>query len=363
MGDSPYQQLGLKRVINASGKMTALGGSAQHFEVADALRDAAQHHVELRELRDIAGYRVAERAGAEAACITTGAAAGIAVGVAAMITGNDEQAVRKLPRVDGLADEIVLQSGHDVDFGALVTQMVGLGGGRPVVAGNTEGVTVDQLQEALSDRTAGLLFVQSHHTRQAAGVTLAEMIGLGRRCGIPVLVDAAAEENLSEYVAAGADLVTYSGGKAIGGPTVGFIVGSRALIEACELQNIGIARAMKVGKEQVMGLLAALDRYPGDSGWPDRLQALFNGLSGIPGISISVEDDLAGRNIRRVGLSMSSNESLEDLVRHLHGGDPAIYTRNHQLKDGLLLFDVREVAHQDIDVIISRVSDFVTLNV
>ena len=356
MSHSPFAELGLARVINASGKMTALGGSAQAPEVAEALARAAQHHVQLSALRRRAGEILAGRTGAEAACVTTGAAAGIAMGVAAMITGTDRALVERLPDTRGLANRIVLMAGHDVHFGARISQMIRLGGGCPVPAGSPASVRREDVQRVLGSHTAGLLFVQSHHTRQADGLTLAEFVAVARDHDLPVLVDAAAEEDLERFVAEGADLVTYSGGKAFGGPTVGFIAGRRELIHACELQNVGIARPMKVGKEQIMGLLAALDRYPAEASWPDRLARLEAGLSGLPGMAVSIEADLAHRPIRRLGLR-APPDALKELVRGLVEGDPSIHTRNHHLQEGLLLFDLREVSDGDVPVIIRRVRE------
>ncbi len=354
MSDSPYSALGLPRVINASGKMTALGGTAQSGAVAAALGRAAQHHVALSELRAVAGNEIARRTGAEAATVTSGAAAGIAIGVAAMITGTDMERVAQLPDSGDLASEVILQSGHEVNFGAPVSQMVRLGGGRPVHVGSPSSVRPEDVLQAVSPRTAGLLFVQSHHTRQEHGLTLVDLVRLGREADLPVLVDAAAEADLTTYIAQGADLVTYSGGKAIGGPTCGFICGRRDLVAACELQNAGIARAMKVGKEQIMGLLAALADYPGAQTWPDRLARLESALEGLPDALVRQEADLAGRDIVRVAIE-SSPERLHQLSRALRAGDPVIYTRNHQLDEGLMLFDLREVKDEDVQRIADRV--------
>jgi L-seryl-tRNA(Ser) seleniumtransferase/D-glucosaminate-6-phosphate ammonia-lyase len=183
------------------------------------------------------------------------------------------------------------------------------------------------------------------------------MLDLGERYALPVLVDAAAEENLRKTIQLGADLVTYSGGKAIGGPTVGFITGRRDLVSACELQNVGIARAMKVGKEQIMGLLAALGNYPPGTDDPAKLDELHRGLMGVGGFQVSLVQDLAGRDIQRVGLSCDSVDRLKTLVSHLREGDPGIYTRNHQIEEGLVLFDVREVAATDVSVIVEKVHE------
>ena len=344
----PFASLGLKRVINASGKMTALGGSAQSALVAARLAETAQAHVDMAELRRVAGEAVAARCGAEAGNITSGAAAGIAIGVAAMICANDRDQFRKIPHPDAPRREIVLLREHDVDFGARVSQMIALGGG---IATAVERAT---LAQAVGERTAGLLYVQSHHVRGEA-VPLAELIGVARVAGVPLLVDAAAEADLTAYVEAGADLVTYSGGKAIGGPTVGFVVGERSLIELCELQNRGFARAMKVGKEQIGALLAALSQY-GEAAVADLTPALAGALRGaLPELSVGVCPDRAGRAIERVAIYNDDVAWLRALAQRLREGDPAIYARAHEVEEGRLLFDTREIAAADVETIVAGV--------
>ena len=177
--------------------------------------------------------------------------------------------------------------------------------------------------------------MQSHHCIQEGRLPLDVLLNRG----VPVLVDAAAEQDLRAWIAAGADLVTYSGGKAIGGPTCGFIAGKRALIDACEMQQRGIARAMKVGKEQIMGLLTALDGLRPDSG-DDLLEALHAGLARCADAVIA--PDRAGRPIRRVALDLPTRQARA-LVRYLHDGEPSIRTRNHELDAGRVLFDPREL--------------------
>ena len=347
---NPYERAGVGTVINAAGKLTALGGTAQEPEVARAQADAAMAHVDLAELRHAAGTRIAQTTGAEAASVTSGAAAGIAIGVAAILAGTDLARIRRLPEMDGPRD-VLLQRGHDVDFGAEVTQMIRLGGGRPIVFGAAEGVSETDLHAALSADTAAIVYVQSHHCIQEGRLGLDVLLNRG----VPVLVDAAAEQDLRAWIAAGADLVTYSGGKAIGGPTCGFIAGKRALIDACEMQQRGIARAMKVGKEQIMGLLAALDRPRPDSG-DDLLEALHAGLARCADAAIA--PDRAGRPIRRVALDLPPRQARA-LVRYLHDGEPSIRTRNHELDAGRVLFDPRELRPEHVSVIVARVERFV----
>ena len=341
----PYEHLDIAPVINAAGKLTALGGSAQSVCVAEAQAAAAQTHVDLAALRLAAGKRIAAATGAEAACVTSGAAAGVAISVAAVLTGSDLDRVRRLPEVEG-PDEILLQAGHDVDFGALVTQMIRLAGGRPVVFGSEKAVTQADLTAALSERTAAILFVKSHHCIQHARLPLEAVVGRG----IPVLVDAAAEADLRTYIAGGADLVTYSGGKAIGGPTCGFVAGLASMVEACELQDRGIARPMKVGKEQIAGLLAALDEFAGPEPRSDVLDALYAGLAAFA--DVRIVPDRAGRDIRRVALDLPSGQ-LRDLVAFLRDGRPSIRTRNHQLGEGYVLYDPREMRLDQVAAVVA----------
>lgn len=350
---NPYQHLDIAPVINAAGKLTALGGSAQSARVAQAQAAAAQTHVDLAALRVAAGKRIAALTGAEAACVTSGAAAGVAISVAAVLTGSDLDRVRHLPEVEG-RHEVLLQAGHDVDFGALVTQMIRLAGGRPVVFGSEDAVTQADLTAALSERTAAILFVKSHHCIQHGRLPLEAMVGRG----IPVVVDAAAEADLRTYIAAGADLVTYSGGKAIGGPTCGFIAGRGSMIEACELQERGIARTMKVGKEQIAGLLAALNEFARPETRSDVLDALYAGLAAFA--DVRIVPDRAGRDIRRVALDLPGGQ-LRDLVAFLRDGRPSIRTRNHQLGEGYVLFDPREMRLDQVATVVARTRAFFAL--
>lgn len=356
---SPFARLSVPTVINAAGKMTALGGSAQADAVAAAQAAAAGAHVDLDALRRAAGARVAARCGAAAGCITTGAAAGLCISVAAILTGTDRSRIGLIPdRIDG-PREVLLQAGHDVHFGATVEQMLRLGGGQPVIAGSQERVTPDDLRAHLGPATALLLYVQSHHCIQDHRVGLDTMIALAHRAGLPLVVDAAAEDDLERYVAAGADLVCYSGGKALGGPTSGFIVGRADLIEACELQGYGIARPMKVGKEQIMGLMAALDAYPLPDAWRAVFDALRAALATLPGIDVIDVPDRAGRDIMRVGVrDRGLRFEPADLIRFLTGGTPSIRTRNHQAGEGLVLFDPRELRLAQVPAIRARMAEF-----
>ena len=357
----------IPHVINAAGKLTALGGSAQSDGVADAQGVAARTHLDLAAYRKAAGARIAELTGAEAACVTTGAAAGIAISVAALLTGTNPARVRAVPRLDG-DKGIVLQAGHAVDFGAEIVQMIRLGGGDPIVAGSVNAVPANLLEATLdAPGVKGYLHVISHHCVQENMTLLPEALRLCTVRGVPAIVDAAAEEDLVAYLDEGADLVTYSGGKAIAGPTSGFIAGRADLIQACELQFQGIARTMKVGKEQIAGLLAALEAYvtrdsQRESARLDGInRGIQEGLANISELSVTIRPDEAGRHFSRVALSGAFE--VRELVRHLAAGAPdsgvpPIRTRNHFLDQGILLIDPRELRDEHVELITARVRAF-----
>jgi L-seryl-tRNA(Ser) seleniumtransferase/D-glucosaminate-6-phosphate ammonia-lyase len=359
-----YERLGVPRIINASGKMTRLGGSALAPEVRQALAEAGAAYVELDALKVRAGEVIAGWADAEAGWVTSGAAAGIAVMTAACVAGTDAGRVRRLPQADWEPRSILVQAGHLVDFGAPVEQMVRLGGGRPVAVGAVNRVTAELWRTALDGPVAAALYVQSHHCVQTGMLPLAEMIAACRGPGVPILVDAAAEEDLRRYVALGADLVTYSGGKAFEGPTSGFVVGRAALVAACRAQERGIARAMKVGKESILALLTALEAYLSrDAAAEQARQAalvaeLRAALGSLPHTRVSEIRDEAGRDIVRVAVSPDSAAlgfSAADLAQWLAGGQPAVMVRAHRAAAGTIALDPRPLNREEVPVLVEAI--------
>ena len=358
-----YERLGVPRVLNASGKMTRLGGSVLAPSVLRAMAEASGAYVELDELKARAGAVIADFTGAEAAWVTSGAAAGIAVMTAAVVAGADPARVARLPNADWEPRSVLIQAGHWVNFGAPVEQMVRLGGGRPVAVGAPTHVTAEELRAALQPETAAVLFVQSHHAAQAGMLTLDQVLGTTER-RVPVLVDAAAEEDLRRFIAAGADLVTYSGGKAFEGPTSGFVVGRAALVEACRAQERGLARAMKVGKEGILGLLAALDAYVTRDEAAERgrqratVAELLDALAGLPHTRVAEAPDEAGREIVRVALSPDARVlgfTAVDLARALAEGTPRVMVRAHRARAGTIALDPRPLVEADVPVLVEAI--------
>ena len=346
--------IAIPRVINAAGHLSMLGGGVSDPAVAEAIaaavRDAMTRPVEMAWMKDEASRRIAAATGADAGAVTTGAAAGIALSVAACVAGSALEAVRAVPF--GIPRPVVLQAGHDIDFGAPVTQMVALGGGVPCLAGTRELVTPADLEAALGG-AAAMVFIQSHHVTAAVRLSLAACIELAHAADVPVIVDAAAEENLRAYVSAGADLVIYSGGKALGAlSSSGFVAGRRELVDAVRAQERGIGRAMKVGPEQILAVCIALDMYGVKSTTNDHsvLEQLMAGLAGVAA-ELSIEPDEAGRNISR--LKVATPRAVE-VARALREGDPPIFVRAHHAAEGYFFIDPRNLREDDVTVVVER---------
>lgn len=358
---SIFEQYGCKAVINASGKMTALGASAIDPAVAKAMHDAAMDYVDIAELMVAAGKVIAAATGAEDGCPTTGAAGGIAIATAAVIAGTNLTRIEAIPHVSGVPNEIIIQKGHAVHFGASITQMIAIGGGRVVEVGQANHVEKRHIAEAVTENTAALFYVKSHHAVQKGMQPIETMLSIAREKGIPLIIDAAAEEDFRKYIAMGADLVVYSGGKALEGPTSGLICGRAPLIDACRAQYKGVGRPMKVGKEAIAGLLTALQRYDQRPDESERqrgkMEWLIRELNGLPGVKGTIVQDEAGRAIYRAQLTIDpkvAGLSAYELIKRLESGSPAVYTRNHYANLGMLSIDPRPLLEGQEKIIAER---------
>jgi len=253
-----YRRLGIEPVINGAGTVTVLGGSLMPPEVTDAMVAAAQNFVPLPELLKRAGDHLASLIGVPAAMISCGAASAITCGTAAAVTGGDDEKLRMLPDTTGMKNEVVQQRTHRTGYQA---QMELVGAKVAWVETRAE------LEAALNERTAMMFFLNFAESQGEIGRE--EWIEVARAHGVPTMNDAAADvpppERLRTYVEEGFDMVVFSGGKGLMGPQAsGLLLGRPDLVQAAQKAISpfpGIGRGMKVGKEEVMGLVAAVERY------------------------------------------------------------------------------------------------------
>ncbi|MED4281334.1 DgaE family pyridoxal phosphate-dependent ammonia lyase [Priestia megaterium] len=355
---------GLKRVINASGRMSILGVSAPTDTVMDAMKKGGQNYVEIADLVDKAGDYIAEILGAEAGVVVNSASSGIALSVASLVTQGNRRKSERLHQEEIPKREIIILKGHNVQYGAPVETMVYLGGGKLIEVGYANEGRATHIEEAISENTTAILYVKSHHTVQKNMISVEETWEIAQKNNVPLIVDAAAEENLQKYVKY-SDLAIYSGSKAIEGPTSGIVGGKRKYIEWLKVQLHCIGRSMKVGKETIFGLLQALDEYgekkDKSAKEKESLQALLS-LKDIEGVNVTIVQDEAGRAIFRARIQIipeQANITAEEVVKELGEGEIAIYTRDYGIRQGYFDIDPRPLKGDDIHVIESRIREIV----
>ncbi|RKP55065.1 DgaE family pyridoxal phosphate-dependent ammonia lyase [Cohnella endophytica] len=360
MGGSLNAKYGLKRVINASGRMSILGVSAPTDTVMEAMKQGGQSYVEIADLVDKAGDHIAGILGSEAAVVVNSASSGIALSVAGIVTQGNLRLSERLHQEPILKNEILILKGHNVQYGAPIETMVFLGGGKLVEVGYANEGKAVHIEDAIGDRTAAILYVKSHHAVQKNMISVEETWEVARRNNVPLIVDAAAEEDIRKYVKF-SDLAIYSGSKAIEGPTSGIVGGKRAYVEMVKVQLRGIGRSMKVGKETTFGLLRALDEYLDK---PDNSEREMSSLQKLmplneqPGVQVTIVQDEAGRAIYRARIHIDpdqSGTSAKEVAVDLQNGDIAIYTRDYGVKQGYFDIDPRPLQGDDIEVIAARI--------
>jgi L-seryl-tRNA(Ser) seleniumtransferase len=254
-----FKELGLRTFINAAGTYTSMTGSLMPKEVTDAISYGTTEYVNLDELQDKVGERIAELLECEYATVSSGCFGAMSIGMAGILTGMDPKKVKQLPNTEGMKNEVIIQESHTIGYAQALTNV-----GAKVVKIKT----ARDLEKAINKNTAMLWFLNAN-TDQGA-IKWEEFIALGKKYNIPTFIDCAADvppvENLFKFTKMGFDLVAFSGGKGIRGPqSAGLLLGKRKYIEAARMhtppRGETIGRGMKVNKEEVLGMLAALELY------------------------------------------------------------------------------------------------------
>ena len=330
-----YDELGIKRVINACATLTKLGGSIMPPEVVQAMQDASRSFIDLEELQVKVGERLAELTHNEAAYVSSGAAAGIALAVAACITGQDRAAMDRLPDTTGLKNEVIVFKSHRNGYDHAV-RMVGV---KMVEIGTATHTDPSELDAAISDQTAAFVWFQGGMTGHG-DFPIEKVIEICSAHNVPVIVDGAAQlppvENLWTFTQKGATCAIFSGGKELHGPqSSGLVVGRKWLIEAMRPNgnpNANIGRPMKVGKEEMAGLLAAVKRYvtldhAARRERDERVVAEWcAALNGLPGVCArrSFPNEAGQPSPRCEVLLEGARLTRDELVQALSDGTPAI---------------------------------------
>ncbi|MEQ9408703.1 MAG: aminotransferase class V-fold PLP-dependent enzyme [Fuerstiella sp.] len=373
---SIYRKLGVEPIINACGTVTRLGGALMPPEVLQAFADAASETVSLEQLQAAASRRIAEVTDTGAGLVTSGAAGALTLGAAAILTGHHLARMEQLPCCDGFPDEFIIareqRSGYDHAVRAAGAKLVEVGFNEIVSNAGVRRTELWEYEAAMTPQTAGIIYVHADDSEP----NLPDLVTLARQHGLPVLVDAAGElpprSNLKNIPATGADLVCFSGGKAIRGPqSTGILCGRRELISAAALQMLdmddhlelwdpppelidrsrmtgiprhGIGRALKVSKEEIAALLTALDLFVSGTydqqlaGYRTLLEEVATALNGADVVCRLNEPTAPERwpTLDILVNTSAADRTAMDICRALRSGSPPVYVGHAKLHAGVL---------------------------
>ncbi|ADB49454.1 aminotransferase class V-fold PLP-dependent enzyme [Conexibacter woesei] len=391
---SALERLGLTPVINANGAASRLGGNLLSAAAQEAMIEAGQRFFPLNELQARASETISRVTGAEAGCVASGAAACLFLSAAACMARDDIAAMDRLPNTEGLRNEIVMHRAHRNPYDHVLRAT----GARLVEVGylgtpSNPGARAWEFEAAITDRTCAFFYVVPGLSTEVLPLqTIAE---IAHRHDLPVIVDAAGAlppaENLTRFIREGADLVAFSGGKGIGGPAgSGFLAGRRELVLSATLQQQdmyihptlwagpfgpaaptfsngparqGVGRMLKVGREEIAGLIAALEDYVERDHAAEQARtlaiarAIFDGLDGMTGASCSlvtppeatwphVVVDFAGDG---------GAPRAAEVARNLREGSPRIFCLDAWIDKGLLMLQATTLQEHEVDVLVERV--------
>jgi len=329
-----FKDLGVRPFINAAGTYTAMTASLMPQEVLDAIQYAAQHFVMLDELHDKVGQRLASLLKCEAAMVTCGAASALTLGTAGVLTGKDPKKIVDLPNLAGMKSEVIIQKSHRFGYEHAVRNC-----GVQLV----EVETADDVRKAVSEKTAMMLFYNNNNP--LGQIRDEEFVRLGKTHGIPTFNDAAADvppvDNFWKYTKMGFDLVAISGGKGIRGPqSSGLLLGRKDLIEAARLNappnGNTVGRGMKVNKEEMLGLLVAVqlflekDHARERREYDGRAEAIRAAAVSVPGVKAEVFVPEIANNVPhlRVSWEGATEAAASAVVKAMKDGEPSIGIRS-----------------------------------
>jgi len=337
-----FKELGLRTFINAAGTYTAMTGSLMHKEVTDAIGYGATEYVNLDELQDKVGERIAELLQCEYATVTSGAFSAMTLGLAGVMCGTDEKKVAQLPNTKGLKDEVIVQKGHAIGYThALINT------GAKIV----EVTTAKELEKAINDQTAMLWFLNAN--TENGEIKWEEFIALGKKHNIPTFIDCAADvppvENLFKFTKMGFDMVCFSGGKGLRGPqSAGILLGKRKYIEAARMhtppRGATIGRGMKVNKEEVLGMMVALELYLARDHkkewelWEQQIKLISDSASAVNGVETEIHVPMHANHVPSLKIRWDQSMvkiSTDEMRKQLREGHPSIETVGNKDEVGI----------------------------
>ncbi|MFC1528329.1 aminotransferase class V-fold PLP-dependent enzyme [Candidatus Latescibacterota bacterium] len=326
-----YESVGVNAYINCGGYSTMSGGSKIWPEVRMAMVEASKICPNIDELQEAIGKRIGELMGAEWACVTSGCAAAITAATCACIAGTNPEKMRMLPNFPGAKNEVMIASNHRNNYDSSISMT-----GAKIV----EFTTKEEMDKKINDRTA-MIYAFGSHFPDEEGITFKDWVSVGKKHGVPLFVDAAAErpDVPNIYINAGVDLVGYSGGKALRGPQgSGLLVGRKDLVKAAYLNTSphhSFGRPMKYGKEDIMGLLAAVDLWVHadhadiEKQWRSSYDYITNKLSSIPTVKTEISDSNYKGRLHQSNVAVNMTIDWDEAVVKISKAE-----MNRQMREG-----------------------------
>ncbi len=392
-----YEELGVRTIITVAGTSTRVGGSLMHPEVVEAMSAAAPESVSMVELQAAASRRIREVTGAEAGYVTAGASSGLTLGTAAILAGLDPARMDRLPDTTGMKSEVIIareqRNGYDHAIRVAGATLVEVGMNEQATGAGVRRTEAWEYEAAINDRTAAIAYTANPGSQP----TIEEVVTVAHRHGLPVLVDAASQlppiANLRRFIDAESDLVAFSGGKAIRGPqSSGVLCGRVELIASAAIQHLdldelfdiwdppedlipkgsitasprhGLGRGFKVAKEEVVGLLTALDlfaegRYQAETEAQRRyLEYVTDGLSGLP-----VEPHLAlpdGEGFPILNLKLGGDLGLSghEVSQILKQGTPGVFVSEKLLHEDTLVIHPMNLNQERTEALARRLREVI----
>ena len=326
-----FKELGIRTFINAAGTYTAMSGCIMHEEVVDAIRFTAHQFAMIDEVQDRVGEKIAAMCHSEAATVTAGCWSALVLGTAGVLTGADPKKVAKLPDLEGMKSEVIVQKAHNQGYVHAVTNT-----GVKII----EIETAAELEKAVNQNTAMMWFL--NYAGPDGKIPDTEWVALGKKHNIPTMIDMAADatpvENMWKFNDMGFDLVCVSGGKGIRGPqSAGILMGKKDLIAAARLNSPprggNIGRGMKVNKEEILGLYVALEKFINLDHdkqwkiWEDRIATIENAAKKFNGVTTVVTIPPVANRTPTLNIAWDNGKvkvTKEEFMDRLRKGNPSI---------------------------------------
>ena len=337
-----FKELGIRTFINAAGTYTSMTGSLMPKEVIDAINYGSLEYVNLDELQDKVGERIAELLECEYATVSSGCFGAMSIAMAGVMSGKDPKKIKQLPDTTGLRNEVILQESHTIGYAQALTN---------VGAKLVKVKTAEELENAINEKTAMLWFLNANTDR--GDIKWEEFVSLGKKHNIPTFIDCAADvppvDNLFKFTRIGFDMVAFSGGKGLRGPqSAGLLLGKKEYIEAARLhtppRGETIGRGMKVNKEEVLGMLAALELYLSKDHqaewkmWEDQIDLISESAKSVSGVETTIHVPPHANHVPSLKIRWEQskvNISPDNVRKILREGSPSIETVGNKNEIGI----------------------------